>query len=67
MCEAQGQVICNASILASPVVRAADQKSPDMPDIPNAQAKAVNVTGELEITRVELNTSQFRYYPGNVE
>ena len=67
MCEAQGQVICNASIIASPVVRAADQKSPDMPDIPNAQAKAVDVTGKLEITRVELNNSQFRYYPGDVE
>ena len=38
MCEAQGQVICNASIVASSVVRAANQKSPDMPDIPNAQA-----------------------------
>ena len=38
-----------------------------MPDIPNAQAKAVDVTGKLEITRVELNTSQFRYYSGNVE
>ena len=25
------------------------------------------MTGELEITRVELNTSQFKYYPGNVE
>ena len=67
MCEALGQVICNASIVASPVVRPANQKSPDMPDIPNAQAKAVDVTGELEITRVELNTSQFRYYSGNVE
>ena len=67
MCEAQGQVICNASIVASPVVRAENQKSPDMPDIPDAQAKAVDVTYELEITRVELNTSQFRYYPGNVE
>ena len=67
MCEAQGQVICNAGIVASPVVRPADQKSPDMPDIPNAQAKAVDATGELEITRVELDTSQFRYYPGKVE
>ena len=67
MCEAQGQVICNASMVGSPVVRPANQKSPDVPDIPNAQAKAVDVTGELEITRVELNTSQFRYYPGNVE
>ena len=67
MCEAEGQVVCNVSIVASPVVRAADQKSPDMSDIPNVQAKAVDVTGELEITRVELNTSQFRYYPGNVE
>ena len=66
MCEAQGQVICNASIVASPVVRPANQKSPDMPDTPDAQAKAVDVTGEL-VTRVELNTSQFRYYPGNVE
>ena len=55
MCEAQGQVICNASIVASPVVRAADQKSPDMPNIPDAQAKAVDMTGELETTRVELN------------
>ena len=57
MCEAQGQVICNTSILASPVVRPANPKSPDMPDIPNAQAKAVDVTGKLEITRVELNTT----------
>ena len=28
-----------------------------MPDIPDAQAKAVDVTCELEITRVELNTT----------
>ena len=67
MCEAQGQVIGNASIVASPVVRPVNQKSPDMLDIPDAQAKAVDMAGELEITRVELNTSQFRYYPGNVE
>ena len=57
MCEAQGQVICNASIVASPVVRPVNQKSLDMPDIPDAQAKAVDVTGELEITRFELNTT----------
>ena len=41
MCEAQGQVIYNVSIIASPVVRPANQKSPDMPNIPDAQAKAV--------------------------
>ena len=67
MCKAQGQVICNACIVASSVVRPVNQISPDMPDIPNAHPKAVDVAGELEITRVELNTSQFRYYPGNVE
>ena len=67
MCKAQGQVIFNASVVASPVVRPVNQKSPDIPDIPDAQAKAVDMTGELEITRVELNTSQFRYYHSNAE
>ena len=62
MCEARRHIVCNVCIVASPVVRPAHQKSPHMPDILYAQAKAVDVMGKLDITRDELHTSKFRYY-----